>query len=205
MISSPILRTTTCALLLGLLAPVPLAAEADVTSRIERLKTEAQQLRDQAEQTYQVTEPGCYDRFRVNACLDDAKKARLETIRQARALESEARKLELAERQRVATEVMKQNPGAPQQPALPSPAGDARIQPSPEAERLRTERAQRAEQAEIDARAARAAQDVERARARGKADAEAAARVEQAARDRARYEERIREYEEKKARDAAGR
>lgn len=174
-------------------------------ARIEQLKAEAAQLRDRAEAHYQTTEADCYARFMVNRCIDQAKQARLEQIRGARVLEAEARKLELAERQRVAAEVSRGSPAAPLPSTIPSPAADAVITPSAEAERLRAERAGVAEQAEADTRAAQTAKDLERARERRQADEDAARRAEQAARERARYEERIREFEEKKARDAAGR
>lgn len=188
------------------------------TARIDQLKGEAQQVRDQADAQYESTEAACYARFMVNRCIDQAKQARLEEIRRARVIEAEARKLELAERQRVAAEVIGAGSAAPPSPAAPdaplspatratpaAPSPDAVIAPNPEAERVRADRARAAEQAEIDARAAQAAKDAERARQRSKADEEAAQRAAQAARERARYEERIREFEEKKARDAAGR
>ncbi|MDO9599609.1 MAG: hypothetical protein Q7J47_17985 [Azoarcus sp.] len=207
MSSRPSFRIALRTLALGLI--VAHAHAADDTDagagRIDQLKAEAKHLRDQAETTFQAAESSCYGRFMVNRCIDQAKQARLDAIRSARELESEARKLELAERQRAAAEVMQTNPGAPLTPASPSPAADAVITPTPEAERLRADRERVADQAETDARAAQAAKDVERARERSKADAAAAQRAEQAARERARYEERIREYEEKKARDAAGR
>lgn len=185
-------------------APATAPAE-DEAARIDRLKAEGAALRAEAEATYQATEPGCYERFLVNRCIDDAKHQRLETIKRARALEAEARRLELAARQRAAAAETRTTTDAPLNPASPSPAGDAQIVPPPEAERLRADREAASERAEAAARAERAAQDAERARARRAAEAEAAARAEQAARDRARYEERIREFEEKKARDASGR
>lgn len=221
MFSPPTFRLALRTLALGLIvAHAHAADDADEgAERIDQLKAEARQLRDQAEATFQATEATCYERFMVNRCIDQAKQARLETIRRARELEGEARKLDLAERQRAAAEVMRSNPevspvpanpSLPASPSLPtgptpSPSADAVIAPTTEAERLRAERDQAAEQAEAAARAAQAAKDAERARERSKANEAAAQRAEQAARERARYEERIREYEEKKARDAAGR
>lgn len=207
------------ALLCAALLTLPAAAFADTTptdtatsapaedeaARIERLKAEGAALRAEAKATYAATEPGCYERFLVNRCIDEAKHQRLETIKRARAVEAEARRLELAARQRAAAEASRTTTDAPQTAAQPSPSGDAEIVPPPEAERLHAEREAAAQRAEAAARAERAAKDAERARARRAAEAEAAARAEQAARDRARYEERIREFEEKKARDASGR
>lgn len=206
MTTSPKLRLAASTLFLSLAASVcHAAADTDDSDRISRLNDEAAQLRTQAEAKYQAIEPECHTRFLVNSCIDAAKQERLDAIRKARALESEARKLDLAQRQRAAAEAMRENAGAPQSASAPSPAGDAVIRPQPEAERLRNERAREATTAERDARTARATQDAERASERSKAAEAAAQRAEQAARERARYEERIREYEEKKARDAAGR
>ena len=197
-------RLAASTLLLSLAVSVSHAAtETDDADRIAKLKDEAAQLREQAESRYQAIEPECHKRFLVNSCIDAAKQERLDTIRKARALESEARKLDLAQRQRIAAEAMRENPGAPQRAS--APAGDAVIRPQPEAERLRRERERDASIAQREEQANRAAKDAERASERSKAAEAAAQRAEQAARERARYEERIREYEEKKARDAAGR
>jgi len=205
----PTFRIAASTLLLCLLTPLAQAADSSAvdadTERASRLKDEAAQLRDRAEATYQVTEPQCYERFLVNRCLDAAKQTRLDDIRRARALEAEARKLELGIRQRAAAEAMRNNPGAPQQAPATSTTVDPTISATPEAERMRSERNQASVEAEREAAKARATQDAERAAERSKAQAAAAQRAEQAARERARYDERIREYEEKKARDAAGR
>lgn len=180
------------------------AAESDA-ERSSRLKDEAKALRDQAEATFAATEPECYARILVNRCLDQAKQERLGTIRHARALEAEARKLDLAERQRTAAESGRSSTDAPLAPSAPSPDGDAVVRPAPEAEATRAERQGALERAEAEARAGRAARDAERAKQRSAAEAEAAKRAEQATQDRARYEERLREYEEKKARESGGR
>lgn len=173
--------------------------------RSSRLKDEAKALRDKAEADFAATEPKCYARILVNRCLDQAKQDRLDTIKQARVLEAEARKIDLAERQRRAAETGRSATDAPTAPSAPSPDANVVVKPTPEAESTRAERASALERAEAEARAARAARDAERGSQRSAAEAEAAKRAEQAERDRARYEERIREYEEKKARDASGR
>ncbi len=174
---------------------------AEARERSARLKSEAKALRDQAEADYHAAQPECYERFLVNRCIDEAKQTRLEAVRHARQLESEARKIDLAEKQQA---VFERTPSAEMRdPSAPSP--NATIEPNAEAERIRAERAAAAKQADAQARAERAAADAERARKRAEAEAEAAGRAEQAARDRARYEERIRQYEEKKARDDSDR
>ncbi|MBR0566932.1 hypothetical protein J5J83_12490 [Azoarcus sp. L1K30] len=208
MISSPTLRIAASALLICLYAPLGHGADDNAVTDSERsrqLKNEAAQLRKQAEAQYQAAEPACYQRFLVNSCIDSAKQEHLDSIRRARALEAEARKIDLAERQRAASKAMADNPGAPQSASAPSPAGNATVAPQPEAEQLRADRARAAAAAEHEADLARAARDETRSRERDKAAAAAAQRAEDAARERARYDARIREYEEKKARDAAGR
>ena len=200
-------------------APPKTAAErtAEDTRKAE-LNAQAKALRHEAEATFVATEAGCYQKFLVNRCIDQSKQLRLETIQRARALEAEARKIDLAQRQRAAAEVhaaqranapassTQAAPGVPAADvatpaatAMPVPAPDAGIAPSPEAERIRAERARDAGQAAAGAEAGRAARDAEKAAKRAETEAEAAARAAAAERDRARYEERIRKYEEDQA------
>ena len=192
-------------------APQTAAERATEDARKKELADQAKAMRQEAETTFAATEAGCYGKFLVNRCIDQAKQLRLETIQRARALEAEARKIELGQRQRAAAEVLAAQPqtdtpaGAPQPaagasiPAVPAPSPDADIVPSAEAERIRAERARATSEAAAGAQAARAARDAERATKRTQTEAEAAARAAAAERDRARYEERIRKYEEEQA------
>ena len=186
------------------------AARAAERARAEALEAGGKALRAEAEATYEATVPGCYDRFFVNRCIDQAKKKRLETVKRARELEAESRRLTLAERQRVAAEAgaKAERPLTPATPtALPAtspaavsaPSPDTRIAPSPEAERIRAEREAATRAAETEAARSRAANDAQRAADRRQAEADAASRAQQAAEDRARYDERIRKYEEEQA------
>ena len=186
------------------------AARAAERERAEALEAEGKALRAEAEATYEATVPGCYDRFFVNRCIDQAKKKRLETVQRARALEAESRRITLAERQRVAAEAGARadrplTPAAPNAlPATPAtqpaaPSADTRIAPSPEAERIRAEREANTRAAETEAASKRATADAERAAERRQAEEAAAARARQAAEDRARYDERIRKYEAEQA------
>jgi hypothetical protein len=186
------------------------AARAAERERAEALEADGKALRAEAEATYEATVPGCYDRFFVNRCIDQAKKKRLETVKRARELEAESRRLTLAERQRVAAEAgaKAERPLTPATPtALPAtspaavsaPSPDTRIAPSPEAERIRAEREAATRAAETQAARSRAANDAQRAADRRQAEADAASRAQQAAEDRARYDERIRKYEEEQA------
>ena len=186
------------------------AARAAERARAEALEADGKALRAEAEATYEATVPGCYDRFFVNRCIDQAKKKRLETVKRARELEAESRRLTLAERQRVAAEAgaKAERPLTPATPtALPAtspaavsaPSPDTRIAPSPEAERIRAEREANTRAAETEAASKRATADAERAAERRQAEEAAAARARQAAEDRARYDERIRKYEAEQA------
>jgi len=196
-------------LLLAVAAATTGAAEADL-EHAARLRDEAKALRAQADDALRRAEPACYERFLVNRCIAKAKEARLETIRKARALEAEASRLELAEKQRQAAlrGTMPPAPpsGAPAPlPVAPPPAAppstDTQIAPDPAAEATRRERDAQAARDAAAARDERHEQDAEKARERAKAEAEAAKRAEDAARDRARYDERIRKREQEKARD----
>ena len=199
-----------CAALLASTVLPAHAQTADEAARAAALEAEGKALRAEAEATYATTVPGCYEKFLVNRCIDQAKKKRLETVQRARALEAESRRITLAERQRVAAEAGARadrplTPAAPNAlPATPAtqpaaPSADTRIAPSPEAERIRAERGAAARAAETEAARSRAAYDAQRAADRRQAEADAASRAQQAAEDRARYDERIRKYEEEQA------
>lgn len=167
------------------------AADGDL-EHARALQERARELRADAEATYGATERACYEQFRVNRCLEEARQARLERIREARALEIEARRIELADKQRRAAEAGLQPPahGTAPTDARPTPI----VPPGDDAaaEAIRAQRAAEAAAAEARAQAERARRDAERAEARAKAEAAAARRAEKAARDRERYDERIR-------------
>ena len=164
--------------------------------RIEELRHEAEHLRTQAENEYQADEAACYKRFLVNHCIDEAKAKRLAVVRQARTLEAEAHQLDLTERNRVADEVVKkaaEHGAGARSTAATTPSADVaspkRRPESPTQYRIKPNKAQ----------------DVTRERERARERAEATRRAEAARRDRERYDARIRELEEKKARDESGR
>ncbi|MFU2488654.1 hypothetical protein [Thauera sp. WH-1] len=218
------IRSAVLALLLGAAALPALAQtaanddarRAADRARIAALEAEGKALRAQADATFAAAEAACHQRFLVNRCIDQARQARLQTIQRARAVEAEARRLTLAERQRNAEALMAEGarpltPGEAASPAEPTslpalptasptpPSPDAAIAPSPAAERIRAEREASSREAEADAARRRAAADAEREAARQRSAEEAARRAEQAERDRARYDERLRRYEEEQA------
>jgi hypothetical protein len=160
--------------------------------RIQQLRDEAETLRTQAETTYRATEAVCYKRFFVNSCINDAKAERLTAIRRAREIENEAYQMDLAERRRVAAETVKKAEGRGDG-LRPTDASS----PSEDADGI----ARRPETAKSPRRVIRSNPGSNPVNARAKA----ARRAETARRDRERYDARIREIEEKKARDADGR
>jgi len=168
------------------------SAAPSPAEHIRQLRNEAANLRTQAETSFQTAETACYKRFFVNSCIDDAKAERLTIIRRARELETEAHEIDLAERRRAAAEMAKKaeelgSGPRPTEASLPSADQDT--------PKLRPETA-------ISSRRITPPNTTSSANARAKA---AARRAEAAQRDRERYDARIRELEEKKARDADGR
>jgi len=158
--------------------------------RIQQLRSEAGNLRTQAETDYQAAETACYKRFFVNSCIEDAKSKRLAAIYRARGLETEAHQLDLVERRRKAAETEKKAEDHGSRPIeASSPSADkdvAKARPEKAASSRRIVRSSSANNA-VSSRV------------------KAARRAETARRDRERYEARIRELEEKKERDADGR
>jgi len=160
------------------------------------LHEQARDLRSRAESDFSAAEPACYQRFLVNRCLDAARKQRLDQIREARALEIRARRIELADRQRQAAEAGMPMQAERSEGAIPAPTEISVPPANDAAEEVRARRAAEAEQAEARAQAERAQRDAERQQTRERAEAAAARRAEQAERDRERYDERIRKREE---------
>ncbi|MCL2877051.1 MAG: hypothetical protein FWF12_12445 [Betaproteobacteria bacterium] len=182
------------------IAALPLGAAASdngeaalkPSERILQLRDEAGKLRTQAESNYRTAETACYKHFFVNSCIDGAKTKRLAVIHRARELEAEAYQLDLAERRKKTAEMERKAEGLGSGSRLTeasSPGADKDVaKPRPE-----TEKSSR--------RVVRSNTTSDNSNARAKA----AHRAEAAQRDRERYDARIRELEEKKARDADGR
>lgn len=194
-------RRLSIALLLALVLPLANAEEGVSEAELERARAmidEGQRMRAEADARFRVSEYECYQRYFVNRCIDRARQARLEVVREARKLEIAGREIELAaHRQRI------------EERGLPEAVGDYRPDPAPfsgittlptdeieAAESLRAYREAERRRAEAQAARERALRDAERAADRAEAEAEAARRAEQAERDRERYDERLRRFEE---------
>lgn len=200
-------------------APAVQAAQADA-ERIAALRADASAVRDETERAYAAEMPACYERFLVNRCIAQAKARRVEGVKKARALDIEATRLELAEKQRQAAA---QVPAAsrPADPVSDVPASAASSEsssshgappaargtpaappattgmPEADAEALRQAREREAARAQAGDAAGRAQKEAERTAERDKAEAAAAARAEKAARDRERYDERLKKHQQK--------
>ncbi len=168
-----------------------LGPEPDL-ERARSLREQAKALRAEAEAGFRTAEPDCYRRFFVNRCLDRAKATRLEQIGQARQMDIEASRIELAKKQRdaLAAGRIDPPPGPPRDEA-PVPAEIGAPASDEAAEAIRRAREAEAGRADAEAQAERERRDAARAAERAKAEAEAAERAEKAARDRERYDERI--------------
>jgi hypothetical protein len=184
-------------LLLALAAPlVTHAAESDA-ERGSRLRDEAKEMRDQADATYAETEAACYQRILVNRCIEQAKEARLKLVRESRALEAQAREIDLAEKRRAVEEREQDATRSASEPPSPMPVqATERVE---NADKVQEDRTKAGAAAASDAKSRQARKDAEKAAARAKAEAEAAKRAEQAKRDRARYDERLRKREAEQA------
>lgn len=184
-------------LLLFLATPtITHAAESDI-ERSSRLRAEAKELRDQADTAFAETEAACYQRLLVNRCIEQAREARLGQVRESRALEAQAREIELAEKRRAVEEREQGARRSANEPPSPTPVqATVRMESADKAQKDRS-KAGTAPASDTQARQSR--KDAEKAAARAKAEAEAAKRAEQAERDRARYDERLRKREAEQA------
>jgi colicin import membrane protein len=176
-------------------------APADETPEIDlelarELHERASALRTEAEVRFAAAEPACYERFLVNRCLDRARRERLDSIREARALEIQARRIELADRRRQAEEAGLQTTVGESRRPEPSPTDFPAAMTDEEAQALRARRAAQAERAEALAREEQRRRDAEREQARAQEEEAAARRAERSAAGDERREERIREREQ---------
>ncbi len=64
----------------------------------ETLRDQAKQMRKAAEADFSRREAGCYERFLVNSCLDDAREDRTTLMQEVRKLEARANRIDRGER-----------------------------------------------------------------------------------------------------------
>mgnify|MGYP000334859320 CR=1 FL=1 len=187
--------------------PLTYLAARLVSKPIRELADEAAAIREAATLRFSDEEIACYARFLVNRCIDQARGRRVEAIRQARALDTEADAIELAEKNRRFTERMDdQAANAPQKAieraeleAKNRADSEARLRQLSEKDADRVKREQDAKTRGMLEAEARHRHEAEQARRRADEATAAAQRAEQARSDREDYDERARKAAEKKA------
>ena len=176
-------------------------------ARAAKLHSEASAIRDEATLRFSDEEIACYQRFLVNRCIDQARARRVEAVRRARALDTEADAIELADKnRRFAERMAEQEANAPrkaveraEQEAKNRAESEARLREFSEKNAERTKLEQDAKTRGMQEAEARHRREADQARRRAEEAAAAAQRAEQARSDKADYEERARKAAEKKA------
>ena len=85
-------------ILAGLLAAPAAALAQEAVESSASLRERAKAMRGAATEGFARTEAACYDRFFVNACLDEAREARTVQMQAARKLEARANRIDRGER-----------------------------------------------------------------------------------------------------------
>lgn len=188
-------------------SPVDEGAEK---ARAEKMREEAKALREAAEVRFKADEIACYERFLVNSCIDRVRQRHVEDTRQARALDLEAGRIELAEKNRRYAERMAgQAEQAPQkavekaeQEARNRADSEARLRALADKDAGRIEREQEGKSRALHEAEARQSKEAADARRRAAEAAAAAQRASQAESDRRAYKERAAKAAEKRAEKA---
>ena len=151
----------------SLLALTAHADEADWQARLARAKqmqTEAQQQRKAADADLAVREQACHEKFAVNDCLNDARRAHREVARGAQLLENDGKTIERQVRKEQLRDKEAQRAReAPQRDAERAAKGEAAAaEQAATQQRIADKQAEKAAQAKSGA--ARRARDAERQR-----------------------------------------
>lgn len=187
-------------------ADAPEADPAAEMARAATMRDEASALRSTAEARFSDEEIGCYARFLVNRCLDQARERRVVEIRKARQLDLEAGRIELADKnRRFAERQAEQAEVAPQkaierseQEARNRADSETRLRNLSEKDADRVKREQDAKSRGLIEAEERHRHEAAEAQRRADEASAAAQRAEQARSDREDYEERARKAAEKK-------
>lgn len=195
-----------------------LARSADATpdpeaelARAKALRSQAGMLRDTAEARFDDENAACFKRFLVNRCIDQAKQRRLADVRQARAMDLEADRIELADKNRRFDAHQAEREESAARDALERTRKEAEARRDYEARMKqfadkdadRVRREQEGHFQAIQAAEARSRKDAEDARRRAEDAAAASARADKARQDREHYAEEARKHAEKVAEKAA--
>ena len=192
---------------LALAEEAPVDEHAAEMARAGKLHDEAKALREATEARYLDEQIACYKRFLVNRCLDQSRLRHIAEVRKARELEQEAKRLELAAKNRRYAERKAEQAETAPAKAVERAEQEARNRADTEerlkklsekdAERIRTEQEAKT-RALLDAEERNRREAAEAQRRADEATA-AAHRAEVYRTDRQDYEERAKKAAEKKA------
>ena len=219
----PLLAGLSC-LLFTVVSPGPLRAQeeapaveaqqavdpAEELARARALKSDAAELRRTTDARFRDQEIACYKRFLVSRCIEEARRHHLDDVRRARAMDNEAGRIELAEKNRrfnerqaqQAQESPRKSVERAEQEALNRADSEARLRQLSEKDAARVKQEQDGKSRAMQAVAERNRKEAADASRRA-ADARAAAiRAEQSRSDKTYYKERAAKAAEKKAEKA---
>lgn len=179
-------------------------------ARAEKMREEGKALHDVAEARFAQEEAACYERFLVNRCIDQARQRRVTEIRKARALNVEAGRIDLAEKNRRFAErqaeqeelASKKAIERSEQEARTRADSETRLRNLSEKDAARIQREQEGKSRALREAEARNRHEAAQASRRSSEAAAAARRAEQAAASREDYDERARKAADKKAEKA---
>jgi len=87
-----------------------------------QLRERASAIREAADTQYKQVTYACYDKFFVNACLDDARVALIDQVKEARLLEARANRIDRGARIKAMEARLRKVEGRPEQAPTVSPA-----------------------------------------------------------------------------------
>ena len=191
-------------------SPASSASHRAVSDQVEALRVQAENQRQQAAYEFNQQEIACYKLFRVNHCIDQAKQRRIQQVRAARAVDLEADRLSLEDKNLRYTEHKAEAQENEPRKAVEQAETEARnradterrLQDMAEKDTARVQREQEGPQRAAAAQAERIRKDAESAQRRAEEAADARARATQARDDRAAYARRNAEAAQKKAEKA---
>jgi hypothetical protein len=191
-------------------SPASTASHKAVAEQVEALRVQAENQRQQALYEANQQEIACYKVFRVNHCIDQAKQRRIQQVQKARALDLEADRLSLEDKNLRYTERKAEAQATEPQKAVERAETEARnradterrLQDMAEKDSARVQHEQEGPQRAAAAQAERIRKDAENAQRRAEEAADARARATQARDDRAAYARRNAEAAAKKAEKA---
>jgi len=94
-----------------------------------QLRERASAIREAADTQYKQVTYACYDKFFVNACLDDARVALIDQVKEARLLEARANRIDRGARIKAMEARLRKVENRPAEPTAGAPAPDSAAKP----------------------------------------------------------------------------